>query len=542
MLSKPVVLWGFMGSGKTTIGQELAKRLSWSFTDTDELIQQRKGKTIPEIFAQEGEPTFRRWEAEILQEVLKEGRQVIAVGGGAPANPDNLHRLKNSAFNVYLFVAPEVLYERLTAVTDRPLLMGSSDRYGTIVTLLKSRSPYYQTADLMLVCGRRSPEDIADQIADWVRALNDEDRVITIPLDSRSHPVVIGERVLGRAGSLFKAQRLFGPFALIEDGAVSELFGGTLEESLAPLGRVIRQSIKSGEESKTPQEAIRLWSWLAKEGLGRDATIVAVGGGACGDLSAFVAATFLRGVALVQVPTTLLAMVDSAIGGKAAVDLPEGKNLVGAFHQPRLILSDLTTLQSLPPRSYRAGLAEVVKYGMIADPDLLQYLFQHSDAVGNQSTRALSSLVARCVAIKGSIVAADEKEESGVRMILNYGHTFGHALEAATGFSLLHGEAIALGMMAEAYLSWRLGLCRRSVVEAQYDLLTLLGLPTHIAQLSVPPPDFQTLNDFFRRDKKKKGDQVRLVLLTDIGHPFLFSDPIDHSLLSEAWSFILSGK
>ncbi len=539
MLKKPIVLWGFMGSGKTTVGQILADRLGLPFTDTDRLIEKRVGKTIAEIFAQEGEPTFRRWERQVLEDVLRNGKGVIAVGGGAPADPENIHLLKSRAFNVYLHVAPDLLFERLSSVDDRPLLQSSSDRYSVILSLLQRRLPFYQTADLFLPCGRREPCDIADQIAVWVETLSDDDAIVTVPIDERSYPVVIGQDLFERAGFFFKAVRLHSPFAIVEDEAVSEPYGRVLEQSLSQMGKTFKRSVPCGEACKTPGWASVLWSWLASGRLGRDSTLVALGGGACGDLVTFLAGTFLRGIAFVQAPTTLLAMVDSAVGGKGAVDLPEGKNLVGVFHQPRLVLSHLSSLHSLPQRAFLSGLAEVVKYGIIADPDLLCYLSVEADAIFARSPIALKSIIARSVAIKSSFVSRDEKEESGLRMILNYGHTFGHALEAATGFALLHGEAVAIGMVAEAFLSWRLGLCERSVVDLLEEVVRSLDLPARLSDAAVPTPDLDTLLNYMSRDKKRKGGTLRMALINNIGNPLIYEEPITDKLIGDAWSYVL---
>ncbi|MCS7187782.1 MAG: 3-dehydroquinate synthase, partial [Armatimonadota bacterium] len=297
----------------------------------------------------------------------------------------------------------------------------------------------------------------------------------------------------------------------------------------------------SGEASKNIEQAISLWHWLAEMAMPRNGTLFAVGGGVVGDLVGFVAATYMRGIAYAQIPTTLLAMVDSAIGGKTAIDLPHAKNLVGAFHQPALVASDLTTLKTMPDRAFIAGLAEVVKYGVIADPALLRYLSGNADLILRRHPVALRVIIARSASVKANIVALDEHERTGLRMILNYGHTFGHALEAATNFQLLHGEAVAIGMTAEAYLAWRLGWCDREVLDGQTEVLRALELPTKLKEVSepVPEPDIATLSETMQRDKKRKGNIVRFALPKRFGETSVTDFPIPEELLADAWAFVL---
>ncbi len=540
MVTKPIALWGFMGSGKTAVGKVLAQRLGYEFVDTDEVIVQRFGKPISQIFAEEGEAAFRKAEQELLMELLQRQRLVIATGGGMPTVPENLAALRTKAVNFYLQVPTEVLYERLATVRDRPLLEGFSERYWRIATLLTQRERFYTQAQFIVRCQRQTPEQIAKQIFLWVRALENEDDAVTVNLGERSYPVVIGTDLLNHCERFVTAAALQPPFAVIADESVRE-WGQKVRDRLERLGKAELTTVPSGEESKSVEQAIALWHWLAENAMPRNGTMVAVGGGVTGDLVGFVAATYARGIAYTQVPTTLLAMVDSAIGGKTAIDLPHAKNLIGAFHQPSLVLCDLATLDTMPDRPFIAGLAEVVKYGVIADPALLSYLKENAYFILRRHPLALRVIIARSVAVKAQVVALDEREQTGLRVMLNYGHTFGHALEAATQYALLHGEAVAIGMTAEAYLAWRLGWCDREVLEAQREVLQALELPTRLKEVSapVPEPDIPTLIAFMQRDKKRKGSLIRFALPKGLGETAVTDFPIPDDLLVDAWAFVL---
>ena len=540
MVTKPVALWGFMGSGKTSIGKMLAQKLGYEFVDTDELIAQRLGKPIPQIFAEDGEAAFRRMETQVLSEVIQRQRVVLATGGGMPTVPENLALLRLNALNFYLRVPVEVLYGRLEMAQDRPLLQGPFDRYFRIATLLSQRERFYTQAQFIISCGRQTPDQIAERIFLWVRALDDSDDAVTVDLGDRGYPVVVGDDLLERSERIFAAVPLNGPFAVVADEGVAESLGKKMQERLQRLDKAHLVTVPSGEGSKNVEQAIRLWQWLADLALPRNGTVVAVGGGVVGDLAGFVAATYMRGVAFVQIPTTLLAMVDSAIGGKTAIDLPQAKNLVGAFHQPRLVVCDLAALTTMPDRPFLAGLAEVVKYGVIADPALFAYLDEQAQLIVRRHPVALRAIIIRSASIKASVVAADEREETGLRMVLNYGHTFGHALEGATGFAFLHGEAVAIGMTAEAYLAWRLGLCDREVLERQTDVLRKLELPTHLSQVpDAPTVTIDTLMAAMGRDKKRQGATLRFALPKRLGEVTITDTPVPETLLTEAWEFVL---
>jgi 3-dehydroquinate synthase len=325
--------------------------------------------------------------------------------------------------------------------------------------------------------------------------------------------VLIRPGALADLGAIFRAHGLGGRAHIISDERVYALYGAVVERSLAAAGYdPAAVCVPAAEQSKSLAQAARLYDWLIDRRAERSDVIVALGGGMVGDLAGFVAATFLRGLALVQVPTTLLGQIDSAIGGKVGVNHPRGKNLIGAFHPAAVVVIDPETLRSLSRRELASGWAEAVKYAMILDPDLLTALEEQADRLLGLEMAAVVPVIERCVQHKLAIVGEDEREQ-GRRIILNYGHTLGHALEAATDYAVfLHGEAVAIGMMGEAWLSQRLGFCAPAVVERQARALERFGLP-----LQAPAVPVERVLGAIALDKKSQAGAVRWVLLEDIG-------------------------
>jgi 3-dehydroquinate synthase len=325
-----------------------------------------------------------------------------------------------------------------------------------------------------------------------------------------SYPVIVNAGAFAQLPEWLEQLGLRGTCWLISDAAVQTAFAEPLAAKLAANGRNIHSySVRSGEPSKDLATAMDLYTWMIGGGVERRDVVLALGGGVIGDLAGFVAATVLRGVAVIQLPTTLLAMVDSAVGGKTGINHPLGKNLIGAFHQPRLVLADTDTLATLPPRELRSGWAEVIKHGVIRDAGLFTQLEQEPSTWRSAS----AALIQRAVAVKVEVVNIDERE-TGERMLLNYGHTLGHAVEALAGYGeLLHGEAIAIGMDLEAQLADRLGMLAPGFVARQRALLSAYGLPTLL-------PEGMHADDLIQltlRDKKVRAGKVRWVLPTGVG-------------------------
>jgi 3-dehydroquinate synthase len=342
---------------------------------------------------------------------------------------------------------------------------------------------------------------------------------VKVQLGKRSYSIYIGTGNLPSVGSLMKKNQLRGKVLLVSDDKVGKLYGNIVLESLRAAGFSPEIfCIRSGEDSKSLDVAMSIYTKAIALGLDRKSPMVALGGGVVGDLTGFIAATYLRGVPFVQIPTSLLAQVDSSVGGKVAVNHPLGKNLIGAFYQPQLVLIDTNCLNSLPERELSTGLAEVIKYGMIAEQDFFFYLLENYEAILNKENEALVKIISTSCAIKANVVEQDETEAS-LRMILNFGHTIAHAIEIDTEHKYNHGEAVAIGMHGAALLSVNMGLCPQVIVENLCTLLTKFKLP-----LTAPECSPEALLPYFARDKKTVGGKTKWVLVENIGRVNISND------------------
>jgi 3-dehydroquinate synthase len=350
---------------------------------------------------------------------------------------------------------------------------------------------------------------------------------VRVDLGERSYGIHIGRGILGSVGERLAALGLGARVCVVSTPPVFELFGRQVTGSLSEAGfDVTVEEVPDGEESKSIRTAEHLYDRSLETGLDRTSTFVALGGGVVGDLTGFVAATFMRGVPFVQVPTTLLSMVDSSVGGKVAVNHPKGKNMIGAFHQPRAVLIDTGTLKTLPRRDFVGGVAEIIRYGAACDADFFNYLERNMEALLAGDDDVLRQAIGASCAIKARIVAADERETSGLRATLNYGHTFAHALEAVTGYTAYrHGEAVAIGMAWAARLASDMGICSREDAVRQTALIEAAGLPT-----SAEGCDPEKIVAAMATDKKAEGGKIRFVLTEKVGSVNIYTD-IAHEML-----------
>jgi 3-dehydroquinate synthase len=340
---------------------------------------------------------------------------------------------------------------------------------------------------------------------------------LRVELGSRSYPILIGQGLLGER-ALFERHPPARDLLVVSNTVVAPLYLSSLEATLKPR-RVVAVILPDGESHKTLANVARILDVLIANRFGRDCAVIALGGGVVGDMAGFAAATYQRGVAFVQVPTTLLAQVDSSVGGKTGVNHPGGKNMIGAFHQPVAVVADTGTLATLPPRELRAGLAEVIKYGLICDAGFFAWLEAHMDALLAGDAAALAYVIRRSCEIKAEIVGRDEREQ-GDRALLNLGHTFGHAVESATGYKeWLHGEAIGAGLVMAAGMSRESGHLTAEELDRVTRLVARAGLPTHVSNVK---PDVAL--DLMRIDKKVKAGRIRLVLMRGIGSAFVTAD------------------
>lgn len=497
-----IFLYGPPGSGKTSTGRILAERLGVPFHDLDKTVESNAGKTIPEIFAMEGEASFRGREHRMLEVLVNDIPGVIALGGGTLLVPETRRLAESTGQVLLLSAAREILENRLSAsLHARPLLAGNL--HERLETLLSRRASHYASFSLTLDTSSLSANDVA-----WrAQVLLGRFRVRGM---GQPYDVLIEPGGLDRLGWRLRTRGLKGPLALVSDANVAPLYAARVEDSLVESGYAVHQVvIPAGEANKTIQTVQNLWQAFLESSLERSSTVIALGGGVTGDLAGFAAATYLRGVRWINLPTTLLAMADASLGGKTGADLPQGKNLVGAFHPPNLVLADPEVLGTLPSVELRSGLGEVLKQGVINDPALFDLA---SRPHITQDPGRLAEIVRRAMAVKIQVIEEDPFEK-GRRAVLNLGHTIGHALELASGFQLRHGEAVAIGILLEARLAEKCGLAQPGLADRILTALEQVGLPTTI------PTDLdrQAVLDSMRLDKKRQDGILRFALPKRIG-------------------------
>lgn len=513
-----IVLTGFMGSGKTSVGKLIAEKTGRAFVDTDDLIEQRAGKSIPRIFEEEGETAFRDLETEAVQHAAQTHARVIATGGGAVMRPQNREALRKTGEIVFLDAPIEVIFQRIQNDGSRPLLEAENPLMKARA-LLEKRRPVYLQADMTVDTQRLTIEQTADKIVQALqKRLRGATRKIEVNLGERSYAIHIGRGTLSRLPELLEFAPKGAKIAVCANAQIQRLYGAALADSLNAAGYdAWTANLPDGEQHKTLQAAADLYDQFVENRMGRDSFVAALGGGVAGDIAGFAAATYMRGVPLIQIPTSLIAQVDSSVGGKTAVDHPKGKNLIGAFHQPKLVLIDVETLKTLPAREFAAGIAEVIRYGVIASEDLYRTLETRMTDILRRDALLMTEIAAECCAIKARIVEQDERE-SGLRATLNYGHTFGHALETVTGYKrFLHGEAVGVGMVCAAEMSAARGFVGREFCDRRRALLRSAGLPSKMPS-DVDPT---AMVDAMKMDKKAvvsaQGVQLRFIISRKIG-------------------------
>jgi 3-dehydroquinate synthase len=545
-----IVLVGLPGSGKSVVGKRLAARHGATFVDLDEQIERRDGRPIPTIFAEDGEATFRTLERQAIADLGRADtdpkvRRVVATGGGAVVDPRNRWALYRGRMSVWLDSRPEVLAQRLRrSVHVRPLVTGR-DPIGSIRDLAARRERFYAAADVR-IAGVAEVATVVDAVEvrrqAWAAAGAHPTTLVRV--SSPLGRLVIGDGIapaaIREALDRLEARRTI---VVTEPGAWGAV-GSVLAEALASGDRPLETvMLPQGEAAKRLAVIEAAASELARLRVGRDEPIVAVGGGALGDAAGFLAATYLRGIGLVHVPTTLVAQIDSSIGGKTGVDLPEGKNLVGAFHQPTDIVIDVALLATLPERERRAALGEAVKMATLGDERLFELLERHGDEIARADAAAaergeVAELVERCALAKLDVVVADERERGARegRITLNLGHSIGHAVEAAAGFEgLLHGEAVAYGLRAACRIGTAIGATPPERSERISHVLDDLGLAREPL-----PFGLDDVLGHLATDKKHAGGRLRWVLPTADGVE-VRTDVPDEIVADAAGSLLAAG-
>ena len=524
---RSIVLVGMPGAGKSSIGKRLAQRLDLPFRDADAEIEAAAGAPVTEIFSRYGEPHFREGERRVIGRLLAGPPLVLATGGGAYNDPATRQAIRDSgAVAVWMRCEIPVLLPRVAGRASRPLFL-NADPVEVLTRLMTTRHPFFAEADIVVNCLEESPETTTDRVQAAVEAFIPPAR-LPVPLSERGYEVVIGEGLLARAGGLLAPVLPSRRAAIITDASLAPLHLPTLRAGLEEAGFTIQASlaVPPGEGSKSLAQFGTLLEELLAAGIDRGTAVIALGGGVVGDLAGYVAASAMRGLPFVQIPTSLLAQVDSSVGGKTGINLRAGKNLAGAFHQPRIVLADTGVLATLPPRELRAGYAEVAKHGLLQGA-LWDWCEAHGAEAVAGDAMALRHAVLESCRLKSAVVVADEREESkeGGRALLNLGHTFGHAIEAECGYdgSLLHGEAVAIGLGLAARLSAKLGVCEASLPERVEAHVAAVGLPARIRDL---PRRFTVaaLMGRMRKDKKVRDGALRFVLLRGPGAVYTAGD------------------
>ncbi len=536
-----IILIGMMGAGKTTVGRALANSLGKEFIDSDHEIQERTGVKIPVIFEIEGESGFRKRESEVLIDLVKKDNIILATGGGAVLNPENRQLLKRSGIVIYLRASVNDLYRRTRHDKNRPLLQ-TQNLYARINELYIQRDAHYcETAHIIIDSGKQGVRHVVQKLINKLVSINpdlfqshDSPNIMqTISVDftpsseKRRYPIHIGHGILERIDlilSCLPQKRV----AIVSNTTVAPLYLEKLRTALEKQGVIsVPIILPDGEAHKNWETLNLIFDALLQNHCERNTTILALGGGVIGDLTGFAAATYLRGVPFIQIPTTLLAQVDSSVGGKTGINHQLGKNMIGAFYQPRMVLADSATLNTLPDRELRAGLAEIIKYGLIRDPAFFDWLEQNMHRLLARDPVTLNEAIQRSCENKAEIVAADEKEK-GIRALLNLGHTFGHAIENGMGYGVwLHGEAVAAGTVLAAELSRRMKLISEGDVNRIRKIFIQAGLP--VAAPKMPPEKYLQLMTL---DKKVDAGKTRFILLNRIGEAMMRAD-IPPALLIE---------
>ncbi|WP_406448345.1 3-dehydroquinate synthase [Streptomyces sp. NBC_00876] len=532
-----IVLVGPMGVGKSTVGELLAARLGTGYRDTDADVVATAGKPIPEIFYDEGEEHFRALERQAVEAAVAEHGGVLSLGGGAVLDEATRTLLAGHTV-VYLSMDVDEAVKRVGLNTARPLLAVNPRRQWR--ELMEARRHLYtEVARAVVATDERTPEEVAQAVLD-VLELPDapssgrENTRMTEQASTRiqiagsagtdAYEVLIGRQLLGELPTLIgdrvKRVAVLHPEALAETGEA-------VRQDLADQGyEAIAIQLPNAEEAKTVEVAAYCWKALGQTGFTRTDVIVGIGGGATTDVAGFVAASWLRGVRWIAVPTTVLGMVDAAVGGKTGINTAEGKNLVGAFHPPAGVLCDLAALDSLPVNDYVSGMAEIIKAGFIADPAILDLVEADPQGARTPAGPHTAELIERAIRVKAEVVSSDLKE-SGLREILNYGHTLAHAIEKNERYKWRHGAAVSVGMVFAAELGRLAGRLDDATADRHRAVLESVGLP-----LTYRGDQWPKLLENMKVDKKSRGDLLRFIVLDGLGKPTVLEGPDPAVLLA----------
>jgi len=512
-----IILTGFMGSGKDSVGREISKNTDLSFFSMDDYIVLKEKRTINKIFEESGEDYFRKIEKETLNEIKNIKNTVIATGGGVVKDKENRKVLSGMGKVVHLYTNLDAVKKRLESDKTRPLIKNRDN----IIKIYNQRMDkgLYESADEKIDTSEITQKQVAEKILEDLevktKTMAKSFKTLTIKTESKVYPIYIGYNLFRENNSRINLELKSEKVAIISNPLVGALYIDELEKTLLKEGiKPYICIIPDGEKYKTFDTIKSIFDMLLKENMDRSASIIALGGGVVGDMAGFVASTLKRGISLIQIPTTLIAQVDSSIGGKTGFDHPLGKNMIGTFYQPDMVIIDIKKLLTLSEKEFRNGLAEVIKYGIANDKTLFDILEKKQQKIINRDIELLEEIVLKCAKIKKTVVEEDEKEEKGIREVLNYGHTIGHIIETVTGYSKYsHGQAIAIGMVKEAELAGQENLLSKNDLLRIKNLIGKYGLPTSIPENI----DLDEMRKFVAQDKKVRKGKIRLPVPTGIG-------------------------
>jgi len=530
-VAQNIVITGFMGTGKTTVSRLVAEKLDRKLVDMDAALVERFGKPIADVFADDGEAAFRDGEAKLSAELAKETDLVISTGGGtlvfADADGGRAVSAKNAAalgetgIVIRLTANIDSIMDRIADTTDRPLLEAEAQEKRTKTeALLASRKAAYEALPHHVSTNGRTPVQVADAIVELLPIADRAPKLRSISVHApygggrTGYPILVADGLLESVGALLGdwGQKP-GPIVVVSNPEISGPHGPRLMAGLEQAGFTPTLfDVPAGEQHKTGATVASIYDAFLDAKLHRRSCAIALGGGVVGDMTGFAAASYLRGMEYVQIPTTIVAMVDSSVGGKTGYDLPQGKNLVGAFKQPLGVVVDPTVLDTLPVEELRAGLAEVVKHAIIDAPPLFDLL-----EGGIPDDRG--GFVLDAVQVKVNVVEGDPFER-GWRAVLNLGHTFGHAIERESGYALRHGEAVGLGLISAAHMAEKMGRAAEGLTARTKKLLEILGLPVRVDGY-----DVDQVHDAMAHDKKRGGKGLRFIIPEGIGKVAIIDDP-----------------
>ncbi|HCL00504.1 MAG TPA: 3-dehydroquinate synthase [Candidatus Marinimicrobia bacterium] len=509
-----IFLIGFMGSGKDSVGREIARRSGLTFLSSDAMIELSEGQTIGAIFSKKGEAGFRRLEKRALRSIKRLQNVVIATGGGLVIDEKNRRLLSRIGTVIHLAVDSDTVKQRLRNDRSRPLLK----EWNAVERLLSERKGIYDFADVVVETSTKTPGQIAETILSKVKIKEPQKTastpgIIDVKTPTADYKVAIGEDAVTRLAEFlpFKPKRC----AIISNPLAAALYLDTVTDQLNKDGvEAVPVIIPDGEQYKNLKTVSMIYDVLLSHHFDRSDLLIGRGGGVITDIAGFVAATLKRGCRLIHIPTTLLAQVDAGIGGKTGVNHSRGKNLIGSFYQPELVLADINFLQTLPDREFRNALAEVIKIAMIRDKEYFEILENHHDQILARDPQLLQEIVTRAIRLKRDIIQADEKELNDQRALLNFGHTVGHVFEAASRFrGLKHGEAVAIGMVWEARFAGQFSGIDESDIRRLVSLIDGYGLPVEFRRkLSA-----DLVQRYIIQDKKVRNGKLNLPVVSAIG-------------------------